>query len=72
MHETADNAEHMALGSRDGRGAGDHDSPHTWGNWRAPLSTVQQGWLTIMRGYVMDHRAGVRGLAADGDIAPTP
>lgn len=53
--------------SRDGKGAGDHDQPFVFGQWRVCLTTMQQARLTVMRGYVLDYRAGARGGAADGD-----
>lgn len=54
--------------SRDGKGASDHDKPFVWGQWRVCLTVLQQARLTVMRGYVLDTRAGIRGLAADGDL----
>lgn len=57
--------------TRDGRGAGDHDTAFTWGNPRAQLTTMQAARLLVMRGYVLDTRRGERGSAADGDLGYT-
>jgi hypothetical protein len=57
--------------TRDGTGAGDHDSTYTWGNARSFLTLRQQALLVIMRGYVLDYRAGAKGGAADGDMSWT-
>lgn len=54
--------------SRDGAGASDNDATYYWGNPRANLNTRSIAKLLIMRGYVMDTRAGALGGAADGDI----
>ncbi len=54
--------------SRDGTGFGDHDKPYFFGHPRECLTLRSQARLTIMRGYVMDTRAGERGGAADGDV----
>ena len=43
-------------GSKDGRGAGDHDTPFEFGHWRSALTTIVQGRLTILRGDVRDKR----------------
>lgn len=58
----------LSTESRDGKGASDHDKPFVWGQWRVCLTVLQQARLTVMRGYVMDFRAGARGGAADGDL----
>lgn len=54
--------------SRDGTGASDNDATYYWGNPRACLTTRSIAKLLIMRGYIMDTRAGILGGAADGDI----
>lgn len=54
--------------TRDGEGAGDHDAVYAFGHPREYLTLMVQARLLIMRGYVMDARAGEKGGAADGDI----
>ncbi len=54
--------------TRDGKGSGDHDIAYAWGNARSFLTLRQQALLLIMRGYVLDYRAGTKGGAADGDL----
>ena len=61
----------MSLGSRDGKGSGDHDTPHLWGNPLACLTTWQQMHVLIMRGEANDVRAGARGLPGNGDLEGT-
>ena len=46
-------------GSRDGRGAGDHDVPFSFGHrptaaWTAPFSGLQFARLLVLRGRVQD------------------
>jgi hypothetical protein len=54
--------------TRDGTGAGDHDLKYEFGNARSFLTLRQQALLLIMRGSIMDYRAGEKGGAADGDL----
>jgi hypothetical protein len=58
----------IPVGSRDGRGAGDHDQPYNFGNPKACLTTRELIHLIVLRGFVIDVRGGATGLAADGDI----
>jgi hypothetical protein len=56
--------------SRDGKGAGDHDTPWTPGHPCAGLTTMQRARLLVMRGYVKDHVGAIKG---DSDwVEPTP
>jgi len=56
--------------SRDGKGAGDHDTLYGWGHPRSGLTLLQQARLTIMRGLVKDHTGAIVG---DSDwVAATP
>jgi hypothetical protein len=56
--------------SRDGKGAGDHDTPWTWGHPCSGLTTLQQARLLVLRGYCKDQRGAIVG---DSDYAaPTP
>ena len=57
--------------SRDGTGAGDHDIAFAFGAPCSYLKTMEQARLLVMRGYIMDFRAGERGGAADGDLSYT-
>lgn len=54
--------------TKDGSGSGDHDVKYEFGNSKSFLTLRQQALLLIMRGYVMDYRAGIEGGAADGDL----
>jgi len=47
------------MGSRDGRGAADHDSPYQFGHrpsrrWTYPFTTRQYRQLLVLRGRVQD------------------
>lgn len=57
-------------GSRDGRGAGDHDMPFEFGHPRSCLTIREQGWLTILRVDIKNMLLGepVHGLTADDDL----
>ncbi len=53
--------------SRDGQGAGDHDTPYTFGHAGTCMRPWDLAHLLVMRGFVQNHRAGVRGGACEGD-----
>jgi hypothetical protein len=55
--------------SRDGAGAGDCDREYVWGRPRENLSLHTLAHLLIIRGMVLDTRAGEHGSRADGDIS---
>jgi hypothetical protein len=57
--------------SKDGRGAGDHDSAFAWGAPASYITLRAQARLLVMRGFVRDYRHGERGGAADGDLSYT-
>jgi hypothetical protein len=60
--------EARAAGTRDGTGAGDHDIPYAFGYPQSCLTLFAQARLLVMRGHIIDYRAGIPGGAADGDL----
>lgn len=59
--------------TKDGTGSADHDISYAWGTPRGYLTLMVQARLQILKGLVMDaragdHRAGGTNNAADGDL----
>lgn len=50
-----------SVGTRDGRGAGDHDQPFKFGDPRSHLSIIQQARLQILRYRIQESRLGPDG-----------
>ena len=55
----AEQATTAALGTKDGRGAGDHDAPYRFGHrpsarWTYPFLPTEYGRLLILRGRVQN------------------